>query len=82
MMSKIKSRTIFKLTGTSVVGSHTLTPEGVYYMATAKADHGQTMRIFDMATTRLTALGGTESGPVINVSTEQAETIEAYVISN
>lgn len=79
-MSKVGSSQIFKITGTHEIDGVTLTPIGVYRVATAKADHGRIVRIFDVATTRLTALGGLESGPVINVPMDQAKTIESYLI--
>jgi hypothetical protein len=79
-MSNVASGQMFKVTGTSQVDTFTLTPNGVYRVATAKADHGRIMKIFDVATTRLTASGGMESGPVINVPMDQSKTIEAYLI--
>jgi hypothetical protein len=82
VMSQIKSGTIFKLTGEHQIGKHALTLAGVYRMAVARADHGRVMRIYDIATTRLTALGGTESGPLIDIPSDQAKTIETYVILN
>lgn len=80
LLSQVGSGKMFKLTGTHQVDNVVLTTTGVYRVATAKADRGRIMRIYDVTTTRLTALGSLESGPIINVPTDQAKSIEAYLI--
>ena len=82
LMSQIKSGAIFKLTGIHSVEKQVLTLDGVYFMVAARGDHGRIMRIYDMATTRLNAIGTAWSGPVIDVPSEQARTIESYLVGH
>ena len=55
-----------------------LTLDGVYSIATAKADHGRNVKVYDLAALRPIRGGGFQYGSALTVLTEEAERIEVY----
>jgi hypothetical protein len=78
LLINLTKGTVFKVTETQQVGNVTLTLDGIYRVSVARADHGKTIRIVDLATIRRLALGSYSSGPRMTVPIEQAKLIEVY----
>jgi hypothetical protein len=78
VLGQLKTGSVFKVTEAHQIGDTSLTLDGVYRVATAKADHGQAVKIYDLSTTRMTGPKTLQSGPLISIPIASAKTIRVY----
>ena len=79
-LSQLRKGTLFKVTRPHQIGTVSLTLDGVYSIGTAKADHGQNVKVNDLAFLRPIRGGGFGYGSALTIPIREAERIEVYTL--